>query len=115
MSGPNHADINSRREIWRRQASGENSYAFVHCGRFFTLSMAEVGMADAQDIFMLLRPENRALRALLWLVIALLPGGLFVLALFAADTAARRYRGAQRSPDADLGQGPLSGLGSSQG
>jgi len=64
---------------------------------------------------MLLRPENRALRALLWLVIALLPGGLFILALLAADTAARRYRVVPSTPDPDLSGGPLSGLGSPQG
>ena len=70
-------------------------------------------MADALDIIMLLRPENRALRALLWLVILLLPGGLFVFALFAADAAARRYRAAPPTPEADLGES-LSGLGPSR-
>jgi hypothetical protein len=77
--------------------------------------MAEVGMADALDNLMLLRPENRALRALLWLVILLLPGGLFVFALLAADATARRYRVAQpAAPEADLGES-LTGLGPSRG
>ena len=77
--------------------------------------MAAVGMADALDNIMLLRPENRALRALLWLVILLLPGGLLIFALFAADAAARRYRVTQpAAPEADLGES-LSGLGPSRG
>jgi hypothetical protein len=92
----------------------ETSYALAESDRFFTQSMAEVGMADALDNFMLLRPENWALRALLWLVILLLPGGLFVFALLAANAAARRYRAAQPAPDAELSES-LSGLGPSRG
>ena len=77
--------------------------------------MAEVGMADALDNIMLLRPEIRALRALLWLVILLLPGGLFLFALFAADAASRRYRVTQPAArEADLSES-LSGLGPSRG
>lgn len=57
---------------------------------------------------MLLRPENRALRALLWLVIILVPGGLFLLALLAADSFQRRYREVPRVAEADLADAPLS-------
>jgi len=61
---------------------------------------------------MLFKPENRALRALLWLVIILVPGGLFLFALLAADAAARRFReSAAVLPEADLREAPLSSLG----
>jgi hypothetical protein len=62
--------------------------------------------------FMLFKPENRALRALLWLVIVLVPGGLFLFALLVADAAARRLReSAVVLPEADLHEAPLSSLG----
>jgi hypothetical protein len=67
-------------------------------------------MFDAQDVFMLFKPENRALRALLWLVILLVPGGLFLFALLAADAAARRFRETAAAPKADLAAAPLSGF-----
>jgi hypothetical protein len=59
---------------------------------------------------MFLKPENRALRALLWLVIILLPGGLFLLALLAADSLHRRHREAPRLAEADIAEAPLSSL-----
>jgi hypothetical protein len=55
-------------------------------------------------------PENRALRALLWLVILLVPGGLFLFALLAADAAARRFRESAVAPKAELATAPLSGF-----
>jgi hypothetical protein len=64
---------------------------------------------------MLLKPENPALRALLWLVIILVPGGLLLLGLLAADTLHRRYREAPRLSEADLAEAPLSSLNSSRG
>ena len=68
-------------------------------------------MFDAQDVVMFYTPENRALRALLWLVIILVPGGLFLFVLLAADAAARRFREAAATPKADLAAGaPLSGF-----
>jgi hypothetical protein len=63
---------------------------------------------------MFLKPENRALRALLWLVIVLLPGGLFLLALLAADSLHRRHREAPRLSESDVAEGPLSSLTSSR-
>jgi hypothetical protein len=41
---------------------------------------------------MTLKPDNRALRVLLWFVILFVPGGFILLALFAAETVHRRYR-----------------------
>lgn len=66
-------------------------------------------MVDAQKVFMF-KPENRALRALLWLVIILVPGGMFLLALLAADSVHRRYRDLPRVAKADLADAPLSTL-----
>ena len=63
---------------------------------------------------MLFKPENRALRALLWLVIILVPGGMFLLALLAADSLHRRYRELPRVAEADL-DAPLSSLSNSSG
>lgn len=63
---------------------------------------------------MLFKPENRALRALLWFVIIFVPGGLLLLAFFAAEAAQRRYRDAAvREPE--LVDASLSGLGSTRG
>ena len=68
-------------------------------------------MFGAQKVFMLFKPENRALRALLWLVIILVPGGLFLFALLAADAAARRFRETPTAlPEVDLREAPLSSL-----
>ncbi len=67
-------------------------------------------MFDAQDVVMFYTPENRALRALLWLVILLVPGGLFLFALLAADAAARRFRETAAAPKAELASAPLSGF-----
>ena len=64
---------------------------------------------------MFLRPENRALRALLWFVIIFVPGGMLLLGVLAADTLQRRYREAPRAVEADLADladAPLSSLGS---
>jgi hypothetical protein len=69
-------------------------------------------MFGAQKVFMLFKPENRALRALLWLVIVLVPGGMFLLALLAADSLHRRYRELPRVAEADL-DAPLSTLSNS--
>ncbi len=41
---------------------------------------------------MTLKPDNRALRALLWFVIVFVPGGFLLLALFAADAVQRKVR-----------------------
>jgi hypothetical protein len=71
-------------------------------------------MVGAQKVVMLFKPENRALRALLWLVIILVPGGMFLLALLAADSLHRRYRELPRVAEADL-DAPLSGLSNSSG
>jgi len=64
---------------------------------------------------MLLKPENLALRLLLWLVIILVPGGLFLFALLAADAAARRFRDGRATTDAELATAPLSTLGPTRG
>ena len=71
-------------------------------------------MFDAQSSRMLLKPENRALRALLWFVIVFVPGGLILFALLAADAVHRRYREDAAAPDVDLSDVSLSGLGSSR-
>jgi hypothetical protein len=65
-------------------------------------------------IVMLLKPENRALRLLLWLVIILVPGGLFLFALLAADAATRRFRDGRATPQ-DLAEAPLPTLGPTRG
>jgi hypothetical protein len=85
------------------------------CQPFRNSEHRRVGMFDAQKVCMLLKPENRALRALLWLVIILVPGGLLLLGLLAADTLHRRHRDAPRLSEADLADAPLSSLNSSRG
>ena len=67
-------------------------------------------MFDAEKVLMFFKPENRALRALLWLVIILVPGGMLLLALLAADSFQRRYREVSRVAEADLADAPLSSL-----
>jgi hypothetical protein len=64
---------------------------------------------------MLLKPENRALRALLWFVIVFVPGGFVLLAWLAADAVQRRYRDRLGADGADLTNASLSGLGSTRG
>jgi hypothetical protein len=72
-------------------------------------------MFDAQRVFMF-KPENRALRALLWLVIILVPGGFLLLAVLAADSLQRRIRELPRVAETDLGgDRPLSSLPNSPG
>jgi hypothetical protein len=71
-------------------------------------------MFGAQKARMLLRPENRALRALLWFVIIFVPGGLLLLGVLAADTLQRRYREAPRVSEVDLADAPLSSLGTTR-
>lgn len=73
-----------------------------------------IGMFDARKAYnMFLRPENRALRALLWLVIILVPGGMLLLGVLAADTLQRRLREAPRVAEgADIVDAPLSSLSS---
>jgi hypothetical protein len=50
---------------------------------------------------MSLNSHNRAVRALLWLVIVFAPGGLLLLAVLAADSVTRRYREGQPEPKTD--------------
>jgi hypothetical protein len=65
---------------------------------------------------MLFKPQNWALRALLWFVIIFVPGGLLLLGLMAADTLHRRHRDAPRMSEADLAEAPpLSSLRSGRG
>ena len=58
-----------------------------------------------------LKPDNRALRVLLWFVILFVPGGLVLLALVAAETVQRRYREDVVTPENDL-NASLSGASS---
>lgn len=57
------------------------------------------------------KPDNRALRVLLWLVILLVPGGFLLLALLAAEAVHRRYRDdATANPESELTNVSLSGV-----
>jgi hypothetical protein len=57
------------------------------------------------------KPENRALRVLLWFVILLAPGGFLLLALLAAEAVHRRYRDdATANPEPELTNVSLSGV-----
>lgn len=57
------------------------------------------------------KPDNRALRALLWFVILLVPGGFVLLALLAAEAVHRGYRDdATANPDPELTNVSLSGV-----
>jgi hypothetical protein len=61
---------------------------------------------------MTLKPDNRALRVLLWFVILVVPGGFILLAWVAAETVQRRYRvdvGGAREPE--LTDASLSSVG----
>ena len=59
---------------------------------------------------MFLKPESRALRALLWLVIVFVPGGFVLLALVAADAFQRRSRQPILASESELTDVSLSGL-----
>ena len=61
---------------------------------------------------MTLKPDNRALRLLLWLVILLVPGGFVLLALIAAETVQRRYREGVATGEPSLANASLSGASS---
>jgi len=61
---------------------------------------------------MFLKPESRALRALLWFVIVVVPGGFVLLALLAADAFQRRARQPIVASRAELTDVSLSGLAS---
>jgi hypothetical protein len=58
---------------------------------------------------MTLKPDNRALRVLLWFVILFVPGGMILLAWVAAEMVHRRYREDVVTPDPKLAGAPLSG------
>jgi hypothetical protein len=58
---------------------------------------------------MMLKPDNRALRVLLWFVILFVPGGMILLAWVAAEMVHRRYREDVVAPDPKLAATPLSG------
>jgi hypothetical protein len=90
-------------------------YALVAPIRWLRMMARPIGMLDAQRSLMFFKPENRALRALLWFVIIFVPGGLFLLALLAADVAQRRFRERAAAPGADLVDTSLTGLGSTRG
>ena len=60
---------------------------------------------------MLFKPDNRALRALLWVVIIFVPSGMLLLGLLAADTLHRRHRESPRVTGAGLADSPLSRVG----
>ena len=62
---------------------------------------------------MLWRPENRALRALLWFVIIFVPGGLMLLAFLAAGAVQRRYR-TPVLPNGELVDASLPAVGSTR-
>jgi hypothetical protein len=86
----------------------------VLASRFLTQSIELLAWLVLRKLVMLFKPENRALRALLWLVIILVPGGMFLLALLAADSLQRRYRELPRLAETDL-DAPLSSLSKSSG
>jgi hypothetical protein len=57
---------------------------------------------------MMIKSDNRALRALLWFVILIVPGGVILLALFAAESMQRRYRAGGVAADPELSNAALS-------
>jgi hypothetical protein len=63
----------------------------------------------AQAERMTLKPDNRALRVLLWFVILFVPGGMILLAWVAAEMVHRRYREDVVAPDPKLAGAALSG------
>jgi len=64
---------------------------------------------DALGESMLLKPDNRALRVLLWFVILFVPGGIVLLAWVAAESVHRRYREDVVTPEPELTNASLSG------
>ncbi|MEY4547997.1 MAG: hypothetical protein RL685_4192 [Pseudomonadota bacterium] len=60
---------------------------------------------------MTLKPDNRALRVLLWFVILIVPGGFVLLAWVAAETVQRRYRADVGPREPELANASLSGVG----
>ena len=58
---------------------------------------------------MTLKPDNRALRVLLWFVILFVPGGMILLAWVAAEMVHRRYREDVVAPDPKLAGPTLPG------
>jgi hypothetical protein len=56
------------------------------------------------------KPESRALRALLWFVIVVVPGGFVLLGLLAADMLQRRVRQPLVASEAELADVSLHGL-----
>ncbi len=59
---------------------------------------------------MTFKPDNRALRVLLWFVILFVPGGLVLLAWVAAEQVHRRYRTELGTGEADLTNASLPGV-----
>ena len=57
---------------------------------------------------MTIKPDNRALRVLLWFVILFVPGGLILLAWVAAEQVQRRYRTEAAAPERELANAALS-------
>lgn len=57
---------------------------------------------------MTIKPDNRALRVLLWFVILFVPGGLILLAWVAAEQVQRRYRPGALAPEPKLANASLS-------
>jgi hypothetical protein len=88
----------------------KSRYALGEINRWLRIVARLVGMFGAQGNRMLLKPENRALRALLWFVIIVVPGGFFLLALLAADAAHRRFREQAAVSDPELVDASLPGL-----
>ena len=58
---------------------------------------------------MMTKSNNRALRALLWFVVLIVPGGAILLALFAAEAMHRRYRAGVLAAEPELSSASLSG------
>lgn len=56
------------------------------------------------------KPESRALKALLWFIIVVVPGGFLLLALLAADVLQRRVRQPVVASNPELAEVSLSGL-----
>lgn len=66
-----------------------------------------------QSIMSFLNLENRTLRALLWCVLVLVPGGFFLAALLAAEAVRRRYVTVPRAArEAELTEASLPGIAS---
>lgn len=59
---------------------------------------------------MTIKPDNRALRVLLWFVILFVPGGLVLLAWVAAEQVQRRCRADAGAPEPELANASLSSV-----